>query len=175
MVSASAGEVLILEGNDAAPPGVVKPSFLLPAYDLTPASPPSRVLPQSSVADCEPEGLARPSTPMVSSDSRPPSASGERSRCLSQGFVKLSEVEATMRLNKTLESDNAQLEAEMCSLLRQNLQMRENIATMEAMLGFNEEHDEKEEEEEQQQENPEEDVADEHFLGLAGSAEPAHG
>merc|ERR1712039_362883 len=64
------------------------------------------------------------------------SASGERSRALSQGFVKISEVESTMRLNESLEKENATLEAELALLLRQNLQLRDNIASMEGMLGI---------------------------------------
>merc|ERR1712187_932347 len=89
------------------------------------------------VADPAPEMPDMPATPMASpADSRPPSASGERSRALSQGFVKISEVESTMRLNESLEKDNAQLEAELADILRQNLQLRDNIASMEGMLGI---------------------------------------
>merc|ERR1719221_2340724 len=65
-----------------------------------------------------------PATPMASpADSRPPSASGERSRALSQGYVRISEVESTMKLNESLERDNARLEAEIAAVLRLNLQL----------------------------------------------------
>merc|ERR1712083_1249053 len=109
-----------------------RPSFLKPAFDTTPAAntaPP--------VADPAPEMPDMPPTPMASpADSRPPSASGERSRALSQGFVKISEVESTMRLNESLERDNADLEAELAEILRLNLQLRDNITCMEGMLGI---------------------------------------
>ncbi|CAJ1350745.1 unnamed protein product [Effrenium voratum] len=95
-----------------------KPSFLRPAFDVTPATPAlqaDRHDRQNLIVSSEP-----PSMPAAPADSRPPSASGERSRALSQGFVKISEVEATKRLNDSLEQENAQLEAEIAELLRRN-------------------------------------------------------
>merc|ERR1712093_458622 len=81
-----------------------------------------------------------PSTPMAQPyGSRPPSASGERSRALGQGYVKISEVESTKRLNDALEKDNHALMAEIAEILRANLQLRDNIGCLEGMLGI--EHD----------------------------------
>ncbi|CAK0848278.1 unnamed protein product, partial [Prorocentrum cordatum] len=61
---------------------------------------------------------------------------GQRSRALSKGYVSISEVESTMRLNASLEENNSQLEAEIAECLRLNLQLRDNIVRMEAMLGI---------------------------------------
>eukprot|EP00929_Paragymnodinium_shiwhaense_P047266 TRINITY_DN23970_c1_g1_i2.p2 TRINITY_DN23970_c1_g1~~TRINITY_DN23970_c1_g1_i2.p2 ORF type:complete len:162 (-),score=30.44 TRINITY_DN23970_c1_g1_i2:147-632(-) len=134
-------EVLVLEGNGAASPTSSKPSFLMPAFDPTPSAASGLLAePDPKQVDDGPEIAGRPHTPMVQpADSRPPSASGERSWALMNGFVKLSEVEATMRLNSNLEAENAAVEAEICSLLRQNLQLRQNITTMEEMLGISHE------------------------------------
>mmetsp|Transcript_111354 Transcript_111354/g.315227 ORF Transcript_111354/g.315227 Transcript_111354/m.315227 type:complete len:153 (-) Transcript_111354:206-664(-) len=109
-----------------------RPNFLKPAFDTTPAAP----APEVTV-----EMPEMPSTPMTQpSDSRPPSASGERSRALSQGYVKISEVESTKRLNDSLEKDNALVERQIADFLRLNLQLRDNITKMESALGVT--HDE---------------------------------
>eukprot|EP00931_Biecheleriopsis_adriatica_P090699 TRINITY_DN64638_c0_g1_i1.p1 TRINITY_DN64638_c0_g1~~TRINITY_DN64638_c0_g1_i1.p1 ORF type:complete len:159 (+),score=50.26 TRINITY_DN64638_c0_g1_i1:54-530(+) len=125
-------------GSPGAPPRLAcpaspsKPSFLRPAFDATPAQSATPSLPTSD----GPEIPEMPPTPMVQpADSRPPSSSGERSRALSQGYVKISEVESTKRLNDSLEQDNSALEAELAQLLRQNLQLRDNISCMEEALG----------------------------------------
>merc|ERR1719498_685010 len=83
-----------------------------------------------------------PPTPMAQPyGSRPPSASGERSKCLGQGYIKISEVESTKRLNDELEKDNHALMAEIAQMLRMNIQLRHNIGNLEGMLGI-EHHDE---------------------------------
>ncbi|CAE8642898.1 unnamed protein product [Polarella glacialis] len=115
-----------------AAPVSSKPSFLRPAFDTTPVTP---ALPSDDVLEPEMPQFSS-AMAQLSCDSRPPSSSGERSRALSQGYVKISEVESTKRLNDSLELDNARLEAEMADLLRLNLQMRDNISCMEDALGI---------------------------------------
>mmetsp|Transcript_139721 Transcript_139721/g.243286 ORF Transcript_139721/g.243286 Transcript_139721/m.243286 type:complete len:165 (+) Transcript_139721:69-563(+) len=115
-----------------------KPSFLQPAFDTTPADLPGPVAPGANKpADAVEKPLERPMTPMTQPPcSRPASASGERSLALDQGFLKISEVESTMRLNAALEQDNIALEAQIAQLLRVNLQLRNNIGSLEEMLGL---------------------------------------
>uniref|UniRef100_A0A7S1ABM3 Uncharacterized protein n=1 Tax=Noctiluca scintillans TaxID=2966 RepID=A0A7S1ABM3_NOCSC len=111
-----------LERGSASPSPSGKPTFLQPAFDMKPVEP-------------SPEGPPdMPPTPMASPSSRPPSSSGERSQALSQGFLRVSEIEATQKLNAALEQDNATLEMELAQFLRLNLQLRDNIEVMEKML-----------------------------------------
>mmetsp|Transcript_59312 Transcript_59312/g.94156 ORF Transcript_59312/g.94156 Transcript_59312/m.94156 type:complete len:131 (-) Transcript_59312:98-490(-) len=105
-----------------------KPSFLQPAFDPSP--------PQPSRLTEELEFSERPSTPMTQPSSRPASATGERSKALGQGYVKISEVESTKRLNDALDRDNAQLEEEIAKMLRMNLRLRDNIDHLEGVLGL---------------------------------------
>eukprot|EP00930_Biecheleria_cincta_P106332 TRINITY_DN99727_c0_g1_i1.p1 TRINITY_DN99727_c0_g1~~TRINITY_DN99727_c0_g1_i1.p1 ORF type:complete len:164 (+),score=40.18 TRINITY_DN99727_c0_g1_i1:57-548(+) len=139
-------------GMSSCPPPAAshsKPSFLKPAFDTTPLAP---AVPVPAHSD-GPDVPERPQTPMVQpADSRPPSSSGERSRALSQGYVKISEVESTKRLNDSLEQDNRQLEAQIAELLRRNLQLRDNISQMEVALGKTEEDDAEEHLEEEDEE-----------------------
>mmetsp|Transcript_26510 Transcript_26510/g.61867 ORF Transcript_26510/g.61867 Transcript_26510/m.61867 type:complete len:176 (+) Transcript_26510:146-673(+) len=111
-----------------------RPSFLQPAYDMSPA------LATGGVARTPmPEAPEMPEMPpalgMSQPAARPPSASGERSRRLSAGFIKVSEVEATQRLNASLERDNELLCEELETAMRRNALLRENIAYMEHLLG----------------------------------------
>merc|ERR1719330_373978 len=109
-----------------------RPGFLRAAFDPTPAAP---CAPTPEVR--APDMPEMPQTPMaIPPDSRPPSSSGERSRKMSQGFVKISEVESTKRMNDSLEKDNAQLELELAELLRLNIGLRDNIGQLEQALGL---------------------------------------
>eukprot|EP00747_Dinoflagellata_sp_TGD_P086256 gnl/TRDRNA2_/TRDRNA2_163220_c1_seq1.p1 gnl/TRDRNA2_/TRDRNA2_163220_c1~~gnl/TRDRNA2_/TRDRNA2_163220_c1_seq1.p1 ORF type:complete len:209 (-),score=45.33 gnl/TRDRNA2_/TRDRNA2_163220_c1_seq1:69-695(-) len=145
-------------GQDGSCGADDKPVFLKPAYDMAPApalalrmgpAPAGDAcerLEKSSIPEMPEMPTERPSTPMTRPAERPPSASGERTSALSQGFMKVSEVEATKRLNDVLEKDNIGIEAEIARLLRMNLKLRDNIGIMEAMLGVSRESEVEEEE-----------------------------
>mmetsp|Transcript_8236 Transcript_8236/g.14763 ORF Transcript_8236/g.14763 Transcript_8236/m.14763 type:complete len:141 (+) Transcript_8236:83-505(+) len=111
-----------------------RPSFLQPAYDLSPVAPLGHGLGRSPT----PDALEMPEMPMplgtAEPSARPPSASGERSQRLSAGFIKVSEVEATQRLNAALEQDNEVLSEQLAAAMDRNAQLRANIAIMEQLL-----------------------------------------